>query len=427
MLQAKEQNNILISDAEQAAILQSARHQGIIDEEDTTVIFLNLDIIATQVANIDAMLPEGATNAVAIKANPLVGVLKYMHTLCCSVEAASTGEVELALHAGFEPNKIVFDSPAKTLKEIRWCEEHLPGAYINADSLEELAHYRNDSQLNLGLRINAGAKIDALNSMNVSGAASKFGVALLGHEEEIIAAIMQSERLNTLHIHQASQSSDYSGLAGGIQKIIAFADTINERAGYQKIATIDIGGGMPVNYITDEPYPIDAYFDLLRQECPQLFDGSYRIITEFGRYVHAHAGWVATQVQNVKHFAEKSIATVHAGADMMLRESYNPGEWHHKLAVLDADMQVKTDTYHQPWDIAGPLCFGGDFSFRGVTLPEMNIGDWLIIKDTGANTYALWSRHCSRQFPKVIAYSSAKAPYIMKQRETIKAIIEFWS
>ena len=56
------------------------------------------------------------------------------------------------------------------------------------------------------------------------------------------------------------------------------------------------------------------------------------------------------------------------------------------------------------YDIAGPLCFAGDYLARGVALPSAEEGEWLCIDHAGANSYALWSRHCSRDVPALWAW-----------------------
>ena len=55
------------------------------------------------------------------------------------------------------------------------------------------------------------------------------------------------------------------------------------------------------------------------------------------------------------------------------------------------------------YDIVGPLCFAGDVLARDLVLPELFEGDWLVFSGAGANTFGLWSRHCSRAIPKVVA------------------------
>ena len=55
--------------------------------------------------------------------------------------------------------------------------------------------------------------------------------------------------------------------------------------------------------------------------------------------------------------------------------------------------------------LAGPLCFAGDYPQKGVALPPLAGGDYVVFHDTGANSLALWSRHCSRLVPPVYSYT----------------------
>ena len=52
-----------------------------------------------------------------------------------------------------------------------------------------------------------------------------------------------------------------------------------------------------------------------------------------------------------------------------------------------------------PTDLAGPLCFAGDYLEKGLELPALQEGDEMLLLGTGSNAYALWSRHTSRTIP----------------------------
>ena len=58
----------------------------------------------------------------------------------------------------------------------------------------------------------------------------------------------------------------------------------------------------------------------------------------------------------------------------------------------------------QPFDIAGPLCFAGIPSARAQLPQAIAEGHWLSISTAGANTYGLWSRHCSGNIPKYLCW-----------------------
>jgi diaminopimelate decarboxylase len=171
---------------------------------------------------------------------------------------------------------------------------------------------------------------------------------------------------------------------------------------------------------------MDTLVSYIQEYCPEVFT-EYEVFTEFGRFVHAHNGWVVSDVEYVTAYQEQPIAMVHAGADMFVREIYQPGSPRHTMSVLDANGRLKT-TEDRPVHIAGPLCFAGDFLDKDKLLANIEAGDKLVIADAGANAIGMWSRHCSRACPKVIAYSLQRENIqIIKSRETIQDILRFWT
>ena len=147
-LELKSENHV------RAALVES-RAQGLIDEADTSVIFIDMDITEDRVSRLKAAFPKSTLHAVAIKSNPLASVLKFLVQLDTGLEAASLSEVRMAVDAGASLDRIVFDSPAKTRQEIEYLRKNYPGVRINADSLDELKRYpTRDSKLRLGLRVN---------------------------------------------------------------------------------------------------------------------------------------------------------------------------------------------------------------------------------------------------------------------------------
>jgi diaminopimelate decarboxylase len=407
---------------------QLAVTRGFIQPEDTVIIFYDYSILKNRLEILKGLLSTNALHTVAIKANPLLHTLKFINKQGFGLEAASMGEVQLALAANCDPAKIVFDSPAKTEAEIQYIATHYPDVYLNANSIEELKIFSKFNLVQFGLRINPQISVDSVSYLNVSGDYSKFGV-LVSNEKEIIEACLHQPGLTGLHVHSGSQYQNLKPTTEGIKKILDLTEKINSlHSG--KIKIIDIGGGFPVNYHQDEnPYEIEVFFEKLQQECPALFNGQYKIITEFGRYYHANAGWVLSDVAAVKNIDNTQVVTLQVSADMFVRECYNPNDWYHEIFVCNQNGALKTSTNPHATDITGPLCFGGDYITRNRSLPEIDTGDKVIIADSGANSFSLWSRHCSRNFPKVIAYSSKKdgeEMTVIKERETFEEILRFW-
>lgn len=417
--------------------LRKILHQTqLTDANDTTIVCYDLRHLRSRVEEVKRSFPADSIHAIAMKANPLMKVLVEMAKMGTGIEVASFAELRMAEAAGFQANNIVFDSPAKTITEITYALEH--HIRLNADSfaeLERIAHARQhlDSHSVIGLRINPQTGAGAIESTSVTGKRSKFGVALKDHHTELKAAFRGYPWLRAVHVHIGSQGYPVAGLVKGIKTVFEFVQEMNLELAQSDpknlINTFDIGGGLPVDYHQSNQYPsVETYAKSLHEAVPQLFSGDFLLLTEFGRHIHAQAGWVASQVEYVKRELGHNIAIIHVGADMFLRKSYNPADWHHSISVADRNGKLKTGIDAQPYWVAGPLCFSGDVIARDIKLPLVEAGDYLLIQDAGAYTLSMWSRYNSRQIPKVIGYDGDTDCYeLLKDRETPEDLIRFWS
>lgn len=414
---------------------RALRHDSLIREDDTAIVFYDLSHLTERIENLFELFPESALHAIAAKANPLTGVLKHIRGLGVGIEVASLPELYLAQKAGFPADTIVFDSPAKTRSELEYALES--GVHINADSLVELdrisdllEHTR--SECTIGLRINPQVGAGVISTTSVASDYSKFGVPIGAARNGIIQAFLSNDWLHGVHVHIGSQGCHIELLLEGIAVVLDLVDEVNNLLQREKpnrrIDTFDIGGGLPVSYHREEqPTSMSEYKDELARRFNRLFTDEFRLITEFGRYIHANAGWVATRVEYVKTDGGTNTLMVHVGADMFLRKCYNPGDWHHEISVVDRSGQPKPSGETKKYVVAGPLCFAGDIIAREIELPEVSEGDYLIIHDTGAYTLSMWSRYNSRQIPEVIGYrDDGKRFEVLKAREDIERIREFW-
>lgn len=404
-------------------------------EEDTVVILYDLKQIEERLASLKNTFPANTFHTAAVKANPLVSVLKKVYGLGFGLEAASRGELALAEAAGAEKNEIVFDSPAKTLAEIHYALKS--GIYLNTDSFDEIDRVRelankNTIKAGVGVRVNPQVGSGTISSTSVAAQVSKFGIPL-DESKRLKEYYLKNSFLTGIHLHIGSQGCPLELLVKGVKKAAAFAEEVNQESfalyGEQRILNFDLGGGLPVGYYHDKfPVTITDYFEMLKNEVPIIFSGKYRLITEFGRYIYANSGTVISRVEYVKKFKEANIIMNHAGADLFLRKSYNPGDWHHEIALMDSKGKVKNSNSTSEYMVAGPLCFAGDIIERNAKLPEAEAGDYLIIHDTGAYNLSAWSRYNSRQIPIVIGYDQGTGTFeILRKRETLDEIVNFWS
>jgi diaminopimelate decarboxylase len=415
--------------ASASSVLQAALAQGLL-EGVPAALFHDTGRVRARLGELRALFPAGTLHAVAIKANPLVELLRVLASEGAGLEAASFEEVELALAAGCPPERIVYDSPAKTTAEIE--RALLLGIHLNADNfveLERIAAMRGArtpaSKSIVGLRVNPIVGAGSISITSVANRSSKFGVPI-DADGEILAAFSQHAFLGALHVHVGSQGMPLDRLTAGVARVWALGEAIEERVGRGRIAVFDLGGGLPVAYReTDRVPSIGDYVVALRETIPALFSSGKKLVTEFGRAIHATAGWAASRVEYVKRAGDEQQAVIHLGADLLVRRAYLPEEWHHDLAVLDARGRPKEGPL-APWTVVGPLCFAGDVISRGALLPPIEPGDFVMIHDVGAYTLSMWSRHCSRALPLVIGYDG-EALGVLKERETTADVVAFWS
>lgn len=418
-----------ISETEYQRVYQWALQEGLIDTTDSATYFYSLDQLDSRLEHLSQVFPKGVRHAIAIKTNPLLSILQYLHQKGFGLEAASMEEVYLAKASGCAASDIIFDSPVKRKAEIDYCEDACPKMMLNANCLEELPRIADKTNLRLGLRINPMLNSGAPEVFDVSQKISKFGVPI-SLREEIIQAFIHYPQLEGLHMHIGSQISKMDATAKAVRMLYDLAQEIQEarqeRGISSRLSYMDIGGGFPAVYEEGlDQSGMETLVAFIQDYCPKVFT-DYEVFTEFGRFVHAHNGWVISDVEYVTPYHEQPIAMVHAGADMFVREIYQTGSPRHRMAVLDSQGQLKKES-HRPIHLAGPLCFAGDFLDKKRSLAQISEGDKLVIADAGANAIGMWSRHCSRACPKVIAYSlKNQTIQIIKERETMEDIVRFW-
>ncbi|MFI9648909.1 diaminopimelate decarboxylase [Streptomyces sp. NPDC052040] len=418
--------------------VRGAVEQGLLGSDKPLVGLLDVvgirDSAAALQAAFEAVTAPGTTvlHAFAVKAAPLVPVLRLLREAGIGAEVASPGELALARAAGLEPGHTVLDSPAKTTQELR--EALSLGIAVNADNPQELD--RIDALVReaktsspLGLRVNPQVGGGAIDALSTATTTSKFGVALRdeGAREWLIRAYADRPWLTRLHAHSGSQGIPLSLMARGIAECYALAEEINRHLGRRQIDTLDIGGGLPVNFGSDTTTPTYAqYARLLAEAVPGLFGGRYGLVTEFGRSLLAKHGSVVARVEYAKRAGGRAVAITHAGVQVATRTVYAPGSWPLRIAAYDAKGHPKEGSL-VPQDVAGPACFAGDLLAQAHPLPLLEPGDHVAALDTGAYYFAHHYGYNSLARPGVYGYAPGRAGgmrfAVVRDPQTVEQIV----
>lgn len=433
-------------------VVQAALREGLLQDDKPVVNLVDWDAYVARLHNLKEAFSEPVFNhALAIKANPIRGSLREAQRLGFGAECASFAEAKHALSLGFEPRKVVYDSPCKTLPELK--EMMVDGVYINLDNEHEIQKVNEifdqltregkgasreevvaQHKEQIGLRINPVVGGGGIAATSTATASSKFGLPLCPETSEKLFQLYEKNPwLQGVHVHVGSQGCPVDLLVAGAKRAVVFANETNARLGRQQIQVLDIGGGMPTVYDggKDEAHDFRSYAKALHDEVPELFSSGFSsIITEFGRSVFVKPGITVSKVEAYKNWAGQKIAVVHVGADQFPRTAYLPDQWSHCITVLGPNGEVKKDTPFENQDVAGPLCFSGDFLAKKIYVPRVEAGDWLVVHDTGGYTTAMYSKYNSRQVPDLYAYKRSSSEMyqfsVLKNRETPEETLAFW-
>lgn len=453
---------------------------GLPRDPDRSAIVYDVDALRAGFSSVCRAFPAHWKHCLAIKACPLAFVIEEARDGQLGIEAASYMEMYIALSHNPE-GLVVFDSPAKTSEELEVALRR--GALINANSLEELDRIDTILQrqaaasetitstppARVGIRLNPLVGAGAISELSVSVPTSKFGVpATPNNVRKVFDAFRRWPWVVGLHVHVGSQGFSLQQLAKGVARVCEIADAVDEELGRGRVSVMDIGGGLPANYDSDTFSPTFAeYAAVLRGAAPSLFDNTERtVVTEFGRSLVAKAALTVSTIEYVRSniidaepqakdasgsadvqdagstgaadggnagesssSPEYQTLVTHVGADIFLRSSYCPGKFSHRLSMFGphgeplAGPLIKTD-------VAGPLCFQGDYVARGWSLPRATPGDLIVVHDSGANTLSLFSRHCSRRAPAVYGYMRDGDGHlivrVVKEKETAQDVARFW-
>jgi diaminopimelate decarboxylase len=182
---------------------------------------------------------------------------------------------------------------------------------------------------------------------------SKFGIGLDENRQELLAAFKKHQFLKMVHVHTGSQGLGLHIMVEAIKKVAVFVQEIGPH-----VSVFDIGGGLSVNFKSDDISPTFAdYSAALQAQVPLLFDGSYTVITEFGRSIVAKAGVLLSRVEYTKTAGGRFIIQQHCGHDLLVRTVWCPLVWPLRLLVFDGISGALRTDDAVVTDVAGSSSF----------------------------------------------------------------------
>lgn len=338
-----------------------------------------------------AALPERFSIYYSVKANPCIAVVKHFLSRGCGMEIASAGELQRALEAGCEPNRMLFAGPGKSEKELELALSNGIGE-IHIESLTEVRRIaaisrRLGRRAHVALRINPTGEAEG-GAMRMGGRPAPFGM-----DEEILDQVLETVLaepeldLCGLHLFTGTQILDASVLLKQYCHGLGLARRVAARLG-RPLQTLDFGGGLGIPYF---PHEQELNLDSLKEGLTSLCEGVERdpyfegtkFLVEPGRFLAGEAGIYVARINDIKSSRGKKFLIVDGGMNHHLAASGNLGQTikrNYPIAIVNK----LTAPVEEVVDIVGPLCTPLDTLARGIVLPRAEIGDLVGIFQSGA-------------------------------------------
>lgn len=329
---------------------------------------------------------KGFREYFAVKATPNPYIIKILNEEGCGTDCSSLTELMLSEALGITGGDIMFSSNATPVEEFIKAKEL--NAIINLDDFTHIDFLDK----NIGIpeticcRFNPGGLFKISNNIMDNPGDAKYGFT----KDQMIEGYKKLIKLGAkqfgIHSFLASNTvtNEYYPVLAKI--LFELAVELKEKTGAH-IKFINLSGGIGIPYKPDEPSnDIMEIGEGVRQAFEEVLVpagmGDVEIYTELGRYMLAPYGHLVTTALHEKHIYKEYIGLDACAVNLMRPAMY--GAYHH-ITVMGKENEPCDHKY----DITGSLCENNDKFAIDRMLPKIDLGDLLVIHDTGAHGFAM--------------------------------------
>ncbi|CAL5092631.1 unnamed protein product [Urochloa decumbens] len=326
----------------------------------------------------------------AVKANNNLPVLRLLRELGCGAVLVSGNELRLALQAGFDPTRCIFNGNGKTLDDLKLAAGS--GVFVNVDSefdLENIvrAAKATGKKVPVLLRINPDVDPQVHPYVATGNKTSKFGIRneKLQWFLDSIKSYSNDIKLVGVHCHLGSTITKVDIFRDAAVLMVNYVDEI--RAQGFELEYLNIGGGLGIDYHhTDAILPTPV--DLINTVRELVLSRDLTLIIEPGRSLIANTCCFVNRVTGVKSNGTKNFIVVDGSMAELIRPSLY-GAYQHIELVSPPSPGAEVATF----DIVGPVCESADFLGKDRELPTPDEGAGLVVHDAGAYCMSMASTY----------------------------------
>ncbi len=319
----------------------------------------------------------------AVKALPNPAILRILKEEGCGLDCSSATELTLAKACGFAGEEIILSANAMPPEE--FAQARALGAFINLDDVTDIELLRTHGGIpeTVCMRYNPGGQFSIGNTIMGNPGEAKYGCT----REQLRDGLRQLKELGAkafgLHAFLSSNTTDESYYPALAKALLTLGKELAGETGL-RFAFVDLSGGIGIPYRPEDREPdVAAIGEGVRRAYEETVpEGGVAVKTELGRWMTGPAGWLVTHAVHEKKIYRDYIGVDACAVNLMRPAMY--GAYHHITVCGKRDLPAD-----HLYDVTGSLCENNDKFAIQRALPEIAMGDLLVIHDTGAHGYSM--------------------------------------
>jgi diaminopimelate decarboxylase len=397
------------------------RASELADEYGTPLVVYCRETILAQARAYREAAPE-ALLAYSVKAFPSLGVLRLLADEGLGADVSTLGELVFAQRAWIPSERLVVHGNNKSDQELAAAAEAGAGLVV-LDAEDEVARAAAAAIRRVLIRVTPGIDADTHPAVRTAHHGSKFGLPPEVALDTITRAREAGLDVAGVHVHLGSQLVETRTARASVDWLASFvADCRAELDWTPRI--VDLGGGLGVQHVEDEPVPsveafVGAIVERLEHEWSVLGLPLPELVLEPGRSLVGRAGVALYRVGVVKQASE---ATTYVAIDGGMSDNPRPQLYGARLTAVVAErVGAELDGVYT---VCGKHCESGDVLIDRVALPGPRRGDLLAVPAAGAYTLAMASTYNSVPRPAAVLVANGEAT-VIRRRETVDDLLVF--